>query len=64
MACGGGGRAAGEDLYQARSDPTHTTCYNGVYPYGGMSDLTHSLTRIRNSVFMHVNQEDFKGVIL
>jgi hypothetical protein len=39
---GGGGRAAGEDLYWARSDPSHTTCCNGVYPYWGRSDLTHS----------------------
>jgi hypothetical protein len=23
---GGGGRAAGENLYRARSDPTHTNC--------------------------------------
>jgi hypothetical protein len=47
-----GGRAAGEDLYRARSDPTHPTCCNGVYSYWGRSDPTHRFGHESEIVFL------------
>jgi hypothetical protein len=46
------GWVVGEDLYRARSDLTHTTCCNGVYPYWGRSDPTHSFGHESEIVFL------------
>jgi hypothetical protein len=47
-----GCRAAGEDLYRARLDSTHTTSCNGVYSYRGRSDPTHSFGHEPEIVFL------------
>jgi hypothetical protein len=58
-----GGRAAGEDLYRARSDSTHATSCNGVYSYQGRSDLTHSFGHEAEIVFLCIKINRFLKVL-